>query len=72
MTRENQSCSARPRRRRDHRTLPARENGQVNVKDRKQVADVLRELLEQIEAGEVQATAMQVAFIRGALLALPQ
>ena len=51
-------------------SLP-RENRQVNVKDSKQVADALRELLEQIDAGEVAATDVQVAFIRGALSALP-
>ena len=43
----------------------------MNVKDSKQVADALRELLEQIEAGQVQATDVQTAFIRGALSALP-
>ena len=69
---ENESWVARPRRRRAHRNLPARENGQVNVKDRKQVADALRELLGQIAAGEIEATDVQVAFIHGALSLLPQ
>lgn len=42
----------------------------MKVVERRRVADALRDLLAQVEAGDVSCTVAEAAFIRGVLLAL--